>query len=160
MTFPRSEGQIPFYYNHKPTSLHRYVDEQDTPLYPFGHGLSYTTFQYSGLKITPATIRPNGTTDVQVTITNTGAVAGAEIAQLYVTDVVSSVTTPGIALKGFSRVVLQPGESRVVHFHLGHDELALWNREMKHVVEPGEFKVMAGASSADIRLTDSLLVKP
>lgn len=160
MTFPRSEGQIPFYYNHKPTSLHRYVDEKDTPLFPFGHGLSYTTFQYSHLKVIPAAIRPNGTADVQVTISNTGSVAGAEIAQLYVTDLVSSVTTPGIALKGFSRVLLAPGESRVVHFRLGYDELALWNRDMKWVVEPGEFKVMAGASSADIRLTDSLMVKP
>lgn len=160
ITFPRSEGQIPFYYNHKPTSLHRYVDEKNTPLFPFGLGLSYTTFQYSGLKITPATIRPNGTADVQVTITNTGSVAGAEIAQLYVTDLVSSVTTPGIALKGFARVLLAPGESRVVHYRLGPDELSLWNRKMKRVVEPGEFKIMAGASSADIRLTDSLLVKP
>jgi beta-glucosidase len=160
MTFPRSEGQIPFYYNHKPTSLHRYVDEKNTPLFPFGLGLSYTTFQYSGLKITPATIRRDGTADVQVTITNTGSVSGAEIAQLYVTDLVSSVTTPGIALKGFARVMLAPGESRVVHYRLGPDELSLWNRKMKRVVEPGEFKIMAGASSADIRLTDSLLVKP
>ena len=160
MTFPRAEGQIPFYYNHKPTSLHRYVDEKDTPLFPFGHGLSYTNFQYSGLKITPTAIRPGGAADVQVTITNAGSAAGAEIAQLYVTDLVSSVTTPGIALKGFSRVMLEPGESRTVHFRLGPDELALWNREMKRVVEPGEFKIMAGSSSADIRLTDSLLVKP
>lgn len=160
ITFPRAEGQIPFYYNHKPTSLHRYVDEKDTPLFPFGLGLSYTTFQYSGLKVTPATIRRDGTADVKVTITNTGTVAGAEIAQLYVTDLVSSVTTPGIALKGFARVMLAPGESRVVHYRLGPDELALWNRKMKKVVEPGEFKIMAGASSADIRLTDSLLVKP
>lgn len=160
ITFPRAEGQIPFYYNHKPTSLHRYVDEKDTPLFPFGLGLSYTTFQYSGLKVTPATIRRDGTADVKVTITNTGTVAGAEIAQLYVTDLVSSVTTPGIALKGFARVMLAPGESRVVHYRLGPGELALWNRKMKKVVEPGEFKIMAGASSADIRLTDSLLVKP
>jgi beta-glucosidase len=160
MTFPRAEGQIPFYYNHKPTSLHRYVDERDTPLFSFGHGLSYTNFQYSGLKISPRAISPDGTADVQVTITNTGSAAGAEIAQLYVTDLISSVTTPGIALKGFSRVMLEPGENRTVHFRLGPDELALWNREMKRVVEPGEFKIMAGASSADIRLTDSLLVKP
>lgn len=160
MTFPRSEGQIPFYYNHKPTSLHRYVDEKDTPLFCFGQGLSYTSFRYSGLKVTPAVVRPDGTADVQVTITNTGAVAGAEIAQLYVRDVVSSVTTPGLALKGFSHVVLNPGESKTVHFRLGFDELSLWNREMKRVVEPGVFRLMAGASSADIRLTDSLQVKP
>lgn len=160
MTFPRSEGQIPFYYDHKPTSLHRYVDEKDTPLFPFGYGLSYTNFGYSGIKITPAAMRPDETADVQVTITNNGSTAGAEIAQLYVTDLVSSVTTPGIALKGFSRVMLKPGESQTVHFRLGFDELALWNRAMKRVVEPGEFRIMAGASSADIRLTASLTVKP
>ena len=160
MTFPRSEGQIPFYYNHKPTSLHRYVDEKDTPLFPFGHGLSYTNFQYSGLKVSPAVIPTNGVADVQVTITNTGSVAGSEVAQLYVRDLVSSVTTPGIALKGFARVMLNPGESKTVHFSLGPDALSLWNREMKRVVEPGDFKIMLGSSSADIRLTDSLTVKP
>ncbi|HWB94306.1 MAG TPA: glycoside hydrolase family 3 N-terminal domain-containing protein [Puia sp.] len=160
MTFPRSEGQIPFYYNHKPTSLHRYVDEKNTPLFVFGHGLSYTTFKYSGLRVSPAVIRPNGVADVQVTITNTGSVSGAEIAQLYVRDLVSSVTTPGIALKGFSRVMLNPGESKTVHFSVGPDALSLWNRQMKRVVEPGEFKIMVGSSSADIRLTDSLTVKP
>ena len=159
MTFPRSEGQIPFYYNHKPTSLHRYVDEQDTPLYPFGHGLSYTQFRYSALQVSPKTIAPDATADIQLTVTNTGAVGGAEVAQLYVQDMVSSVTTPQLALKSFGRVYLAPGESRVLHFRLGPDQLALWNREMKRVVEPGEFKIMAGSSSADIRLTDSLWVK-
>jgi beta-glucosidase len=160
MTFPRSEGQIPFYYDHKPTSGHRYVDEADTPLFCFGHGLSYTQFRYSGLTVSPASIRSGASADVAVTLTNTGAVAGAEIAQLYVRDVVASVTTPLLALKGFSRVTLNPGESRTVHFTLGPDALAVWNREMKRVVEPGEFKLMAGSSSTDIRLTDSLLVKP
>lgn len=159
MTFPRSEGQIPFYYNHKPTSGHRYVDEANTPLYPFGHGLSYTRFEYSGLKISPAVIHVGQTADVQVTVTNNGAVRGTEVAQLYLRDVVSSVTTPGLSLKGFGRVDLQPGESRVVHFKVGPDQMALWNRQMRRVVEPGEFKVMVGSSSADIRLTDSLWVR-
>jgi len=159
MTFPRSEGQIPFYYNHKPTSGHRYVDEASTPLYPFGHGLSYTRFDYSDLKIVPATIGIGQMAEVQVTVTNSGSVEGTEVAQLYLRDVVSSVTTPGLSLKGFGRVELRPGESRVVHFTLGPDQLALWNREMQHVVEPGEFKVMVGSSSADIRLTDSLWVR-
>ena len=160
MTFPRSEGQIPFYYDHKPTSGHRYVDEADTPLFGFGHGLSYTQFRYSGLTVTPASIRPGAGADVAVTLTNTGAVAGAEIAQLYIRDVVASVTTPLLALKGFSRVALDPGESRTIHFTVGPDALAVWNREMKRVVEPGEFKLMVGSSAADIRQTDSLLVKP
>ena len=160
MTFPRSEGQIPFYYDHKPTSLHRYVDEQDTPLFVFGHGLSYTQFSYSGLTVSPKSIRPGASADVAVTITNTGALAGAEVAQLYVRDLVGSVTTPLLALKGFSRVNLGPGEARTIHFSIGPDALALWNREMKRVVEPGEFKLMIGSSSTDIRLTDSLFVKP
>ena len=136
------------------------MDEADTPLFGFGHGLSYTQFRYSGLTVTPASIRPGAGADVAVTLTNTGAVAGAEIAQLYVRDVVASVTTPLLALKGFSRVALDPGESRTIHFTVGPDVLAVWNREMKRVVEPGEFKLMVGSSAADIRLTDSLLVKP
>ncbi|HXB33732.1 MAG TPA: glycoside hydrolase family 3 N-terminal domain-containing protein, partial [Puia sp.] len=158
MTFPRSEGQIPLYYNHKPSSLHRYVDEQDTPLFPFGYGLSYTQFGYSDLKVTPVTIPAGSSADVQVTVSNTGDVAGAEVAQLYICEHVSSVTTPGLALKAFGRVTLNPGESRTLHFRLGPDQLALWNREMKRVVEPGEFDIMVGGSSTDIRLKDILRV--
>jgi len=160
MTFPRSEGQIPFYYNHKPSSGHRYVDEKDTPLFPFGYGLSYTHFGYSDLKVTPANLPVGASADIRVTVTNAGSVAGAEVAQLYIRDLVSSVTTPQLALKGFGRVMLNPGESRTIHFRLGPDQLALWNREMKRVVEPGEFKIMVGSSSTDIRLTDSLRVIP
>jgi len=160
MTFPRSEGQIPFYYDHKPSSGHRYVDEKDSPLFPFGFGLSYTNFNYSDLKVTPAAIPAGGTADIQVTVTNTGGTAGAEVAQLYVRERVSSVTTPQLALKGFGRVMLNPGESHTLHFRLGPDQLALWNRDMKKVVEPGEFSIMVGSSSADIRLNDSLRVIP
>jgi beta-glucosidase len=160
MTFPRSEGQIPLYYNHKPSSLHRYVDEKDTPLFPFGYGLSYTHFEYSDLKVTPATIPAGASADVAITVSNAGAVAGAEVAQLYVRELVSSVTTPQLALKGFGRVMLNPGESRILHFRLGPDQLALWNREMRRVVEPGEFDIMVGSSSTDIRLTGSLRVIP
>jgi beta-glucosidase len=158
MTFPRSEGQIPFYYNYKPSSIHRYVDEKDTPLFPFGHGLSYTHFDYSGLKVTPEVVPTNRTADVEVTVTNSGRMAGVEVVQLYVHQRVSSVTTPQLALKGFGRVMLNPGESRALHFRLGPGQLALWNREMKRVVEPGMFNIMVGSSSADIRLTDSLRV--
>jgi len=173
MTFPRSEGQIPFYYDHKPTSNHRYVDEKDTPLFPFGHGLSYTHFGYSDLRITPGPTTAAGpsrpgqpisqsnktTFNVEVTITNTGSVAGDAITQLYIRDEVSSVTTAIIALKGFARTRLEPGEQKTLHFRLGPDQLALWNTAMHHVVEPGQFKVMIGASSADIRLTTTLRVK-
>jgi beta-glucosidase len=158
MTFPRSVGQIPYYYNHKPTSKHNYVDEKNSPLFPFGHGLSYTRFEYSGLQVSPSKIPVNGQATVRVTVSNRGAMAGAEIVQLYLRDVIGSVTTPQMALKGFGRVNLQPGESQTLKFRIGPEHLSLWNREMKRVVEPGEFKIMVGSSSADIRLTDSLWV--
>lgn len=158
ITFPRSVGQIPFYYDHKPTSRHGYVDEKNTPLFPFGRGLSYTTFKYSDLQISPSTIPVNGSAKVTVKITNAGKVEGTEVAQLYIRDVVSSVTTPVIALKGFNRISLKPGETGEVTFEVGPEQLSLWNREMKRVVEPGEFKVMVGSSSADIRLQRSLMV--
>ena len=158
ITFPRSVGQIPFYYNHKPTSYHKYVDEKDTPLFSFGHGLSYTTFKYDDIKLSSTKVAINKDVKVSVKITNSGSVAGTEVAQLYIRDVVSTVTTPVMSLKGFQRVSLNPGESRVVEFTLKSAELALWNREMKHVVEPGEFKVMVGSSSADIRQQGSFWV--
>jgi beta-glucosidase len=159
ITFPRSVGQLPFYYNHKPTSRHHYVDEMDTPLFPFGLGLSYTTFQYADMSITPAKIPVNGTATVSVKITNTGRTEGAEVVQLYLRDVVSSVTTPVMALKGFNRITLKPGESGVVRFKISSEHLSLWNRAMKQVVEPGEFKVMVGSSSADIRQNGNLWVR-
>ncbi|MDP4285329.1 MAG: glycoside hydrolase family 3 N-terminal domain-containing protein [Bacteroidota bacterium] len=158
VTFPRSVGQIPYYYDHKPASFHRYIDEAKTPLFAFGHGLSYTTFHYSDLKISPSNIQVNGKTTVSVKIENTGKVEGTEVVQLYVRDRVSSVTTPVLALKGFSRITLKPGESGIVHFELGHDALSLWNREMKRVVEPGMFSVKVGSSSDDIRLQGKLTV--
>jgi beta-glucosidase len=158
ITFPRSVGQIPFYYNHKPTSYHRYVDEQSTPLFAFGHGLSYTTFNYSDLHISPAIIPINGTAEVTVRIKNSGNAEGTEVAQLYVRDEVSSVTTPILALKGFNRINLKPGESGIIKFKIGPEHLSLWNRQMKRVVEPGMFKIMVGSASDDIRLNDSLKV--
>lgn len=159
ITFPRSVGQLPFYYDHKPTSSHHYVDEASTPLFPFGQGLSYTQFVYTDLKISPAQIPPGGTADVSCTISNTGEREGTEVAELYLRDVVSSVTTPEKALKGFARITLKPNESGTVHFTLSAEQLALWNREMKHVVEPGEFRIMVGSSSEDLRLKGSLWVK-
>ena len=158
MTFPRSMGQVPFYYYRKPTSRHVYVDEARTPLFPFGHGLSYTSFAYSDLKITPEKISPDGTAEVTVKITNTGKIEGTEVAQLYIRDVIGSVTTAIKALKGFSRITLKPGESGTVSFKITPEQLSLWNREMKQVVEPGEFKIMLGSSSEDIRQTASLWV--
>ncbi len=158
ITFPRSMGQLPFYYNHKPTSRHVYVDEANTPLFPFGLGLSYTSFEYTDLQIAPAKIPVSGTATISIRIKNTGKVEGTEVVQLYVRDEISSVTTPVISLKGFNRITLKPEESGTVNFELGPEQLSLWNREMKRVVEPGEFKIMAGSSSEDIRQTGSLWV--
>ena len=159
MTFPRSTGQIPYYYNHKPTSRHVYVDQDTSALFPFGQGLSYTTFAYSGLTISPESIPANGSVNVSLTVKNTGKMEGTEVVQLYIRDVISSVTTPVKSLKGFSRISLKPGESGKVQFKLNTEELKIWNRQMKHVVEPGEFKVMIGSSSEDIRLRGSFWVK-
>jgi beta-glucosidase len=159
MSFPRSVGQIPYYYDHKPTSRHVYVDQDTSALFPFGHGLSYTTFEYSDLKISQKQIPINGSVSVSVTIKNTGKVVGEEVAQLYLRDVIASITTPVKSLKGFKRISLKPGESGIVQFKIDNKELTLWNRQMKQVVEPGEFKVMVGSSSEDIRLRGSFWVK-
>jgi len=160
VTFPRSNGQIPFYYSHKPTSYHRYVDEKDTPLFPFGYGLSYTSFQYSALQLPKAPVGPNADVEIKLNVTNTGKVFGNEVVQLYIRDVISSVTTPEKALKSFARVGLQPGETKEVIFRLNaKDALSIWNRQMQYVVEPGEFKIMIGSSSDDIRLNGSFEVK-
>jgi len=159
MTFPRSVGQLPYYYDHKPTSRHIYTDQDTSALFPFGYGLSYTTFRYSALTISQKSIPVNGFENITLSIKNTGKVEGTEVVQLYVRDVIASVTTPVKALKGFKRISLKPGESGTVNFKLDSKELMLWNREMKQVVEPGEFKVMVGSSSEDIRARGSFYVK-
>jgi len=154
-TFPRSVGQIPLYYNHKNTGrptgpdkyTSKYTDLPVTPLFPFGHGLSYTTFGYSDLRLSAPRIAPAGTLRVSVTVTNTGAREGAEVVQLYVHDEVARVTRPVRALAGFRRVSLKPGEARTVDFQLTSKELGLYNRDMKFVVEPGKFRVFVGGSS-------------
>jgi len=154
-TFPRSVGQIPLYYNHKNTGrptgsdkyTSKYIDLPVTPLFPFGHGLSYTTFGYSDLRLSTPSITPAGTLRVSVTVTNTGTREGAEVVQLYVHDEVASVTRPVRALAGFRRISLKPGEARTVDFRLTSKELGLYNRNMKFVVEPGKFRVFVGGSS-------------
>ncbi len=154
-TFPRSVGQIPLYYNHKNTGrptgpdkyTSKYIDLPVTPLFPFGHGLSYTTFGYSDLRLGAPRITPTGTQRVSVTVTNTGMREGAEVVQLYVHDEVASVTRPVRALAGFRRVSLKPGEARTLDFQLTSKELGLYNKDMKFVVEPGKFRVFVGGSS-------------
>lgn len=160
ITFPVAEGQLPLYYNHKPTGRgDDYVDLTGHPLFPFGFGLSYTTFEYSDLSIEPATVAPGARARVRLRVRNSGEVAGAEVVQLYVRDVLASVAQPVMALKGFRRLHLAPGESREITFELGPDELSLWNAQMARVVEPGAFRVMVGASSKDIRLRGELIVR-
>jgi beta-glucosidase len=158
ISFPKSVGQLPIYYNRKPSANRSYVDMDSQPLFPFGYGLSYTTFEYSNLEIEPRQGSIKDTILVSVTINNTGNREGVEVVQLYLNDVISSVTTPVLALKGFARVSLNPGEQKNIRFRLFEDQLALWNRDMKRVVEPGEFKVMVGGSSEDIRLKGSFFL--
>jgi beta-glucosidase len=160
VTFPVAEGQVPLYYNHKPTGRgDDYVDLTGQPLFPFGFGLSYTTFEYSALRIEPAAIGPSDSAVVRLTLRNAGSRAGDEVVQLYLRDVLASVARPVMELKGFQRLHLAPGESREVVFTLGPRHLRLLDQEMRWVVEPGSFRVMIGSSSKDIRLRGHLLVR-
>jgi beta-glucosidase len=153
VTVPRTVGQIPFNFPTKPNA--QWEGEKtrvNGALYYFGHGLSYTTFAYSNLRVTPLVQNPRGDVAVSVDVKNSGARAGDEVVQLYTRDLVSSVTTYEKNLRGFERIRLLPGETKTVNFVLRPDDLALWDRSMRFVVEPGKFKVMVGASSEDIRL--------
>lgn len=167
VTFPKSVGQIPFNFPHKPNSQidggrttgpNGNMSRVNGALYPFGYGLSYTTFEYSDITVQPAVITANQNVTVKCKITNTGKRAGEEVAQLYVRDVLSSVTTYEKNLCGFERVALEPGETKEVTFTLHPRELQLYNKENQWVVEPGDFKIMVGASSEDIRLNERITV--
>ncbi len=147
ISFPRSVGQLPLYYNRKPTARRGYLFANKEPLFPFGFGLSYTTFAYSNVKVSPATIGRTDKATVSVTISNTGKRAGDEIVQLYIRDLVSSVTRPIMELKDFKRIALAPGESRTVEFVITPEKLSFLDLNMKSVVEPGWFDVMVGTSS-------------
>ncbi|MEJ5229832.1 MAG: glycoside hydrolase family 3 N-terminal domain-containing protein [Pseudothermotoga sp.] len=156
ITFPRSAGQIPVYHDVKPSGgrshWHKdYVDEQVEPLFCFGHGLSYTTFEFSNLTIEPQQIPVAGQVRIKVDVKNTGKIEGDEVVQLYLTREHASVTRPVKELKGFKRVTLEPSETKTVIFTVHTDILAYYNRDMKLVVEPGKFKVMVGNSSCDIK---------
>jgi beta-glucosidase len=148
ITIPRSVGQLPVYYNHKPSARRGYLWSDNQPLYPFGHGGSYTSFGYARLAVTPARIAPDGHATVSVEVSNTGRRAGDEVVQLYLRDRESSVTRPVAELAGFERVSLTPGETRTVRFEIGPAALALLDRQMRRVVEPGLFDLMVGGSSA------------
>lgn len=156
VTIPRSEGQIPIYYSKG--KQRDYMDMPGSPLYAFGHGLSYTDFEYSDLKISKPDISSDPVVTVSCRVTNTGNREGAEVVQLYLRDLLASVSQPEMLLKGFRRVELRPGESVEVTFPLSFEELSIYDNKLQQVVEPGEFKVMVGASSADIRLRGSFEV--
>ncbi len=150
VSFPRSAGQLPIYYNKKPSARRGYLFSTTEPLFPFGFGLSYTTFKYSNLQITKPKINADEETSVTVDITNTGKVRGDEIAQMYIRDEISSVTRPVKELKDFARISIEPGATRKVTFTITPAKLQFYNREMKRVVEPGSFQVMVGGSSVDL----------
>lgn len=159
VTFPKSVGQIPFAFPFKPGSDSDGIVRVAHALYPFGHGLSYTGFDYSGLRISRSAEGPGATTTVSCNVTNTGDRKGDEVVQLYLRDDVSSVSTYVKTLRGFERITLEPGETREVTFTLTPEDLGLLNKDMHFVVEPGTFTVMVGASSDDIRLTGNFEVR-
>jgi beta-glucosidase len=157
LSVPRSVGHVPVFYNHKPSARgyyrkpgspeapgRDYVFSESTPRFEFGHGLSYTTFRYTNLRLSPRKIRPGGRVSVSVDVANSGKLAGKEVVQLYVNDVVSSVTTPVKALKRFEKVSLKPGERKTVSFVLTPADLELLDENMNRVVEPGAFEVIVG----------------
>ena len=151
VTIARDPGQLPVFYNRKPSSRRGYIDDVTTPLYPFGFGLSYTRFEVSAPRLDQARIGTAGGTRVHVDVRNTGARAGDEVVQLYIRDDVSSVTRPLLELKGFRRITLAPGESRTVTFDIKPSDLWFYDADMRRVVEPGTFTIFAGPNSVDLK---------
>jgi beta-glucosidase len=159
-TFPRSVGQIPIYYNHKNTGRpydvnapakfkSDYIDITNDPLYPFGYGLSYTTFNYSDVKLSKKTLKGNETLNATVTVTNTGKYAGEEVVQLYISDPVASISRSVKELKNYQKIALQPGESKEVTFTITTNDLKFYNNQLVYDWEPGEFIVQIGTNSND-----------
>jgi beta-glucosidase len=160
ITFPRHVGQLPIFYNQKPSGgksnwYTDYVTAQAKPLFPFGHGLSYTTFEYSALALSRERATSGETIDINIKVENTGSAMGDEVVQLYICDEYACSPRPIKELKGFVRLTLQPGETRCVTFHLAVDQLAFYDGNLDLVVESGRTQVMVGSSSEDIRLRDS-----
>ncbi len=171
-TFPRSVGQIPIYYSHKNTGRplgnsegkfekfrSNYIDERNEPLYPFGYGLSYTSFKYDNLKLSSERLEENGTLEVSVTIQNTGNYDGKEVVQLYIRDLVGSITRPVKQLKGFQKIELKKGETKTVIFKLTVEDLKFYNYDLEFVAEPGEFEIFVGTNSEETLKSKFELVK-
>ncbi len=170
-TFPQNTGQIPMHYNHKNTGRplaegqwfskfrSNYLDVSNDPLYPFGFGLSYTNFSYSDITLSSNTMKPDGKIEVSVSVTNTGNYDGKEVVQLYIRDLVGSVTRPVKELKDFSKVFIKKGETKKVSFTIDIEDLKFYNYELKHVAEPGEFKVFVGGNSRDVKEASFVLTE-
>jgi beta-glucosidase len=154
VTFPRAAGQLPDFYDHKPSRNRSYEFVDNSPLFPFGFGLSYTTFRFDNLHISPPKIKPSETTTVSVDITNRGGRAGDEVAELYIHQRIASVTQPVMALRAFRRVSLEPGQKTTVEFRLTPDDLSIYDENMRWVVEPGTFDILVGSSSTDTQHTE------
>ena len=161
MTFPRSVGQVPIHYNHLNTGRPQqnfgqmwtsgYLDQPSTPAYPFGFGLSYTKFSYSKISMSKSAYKRGETVDVSVTVTNTGDVAGEEVVQLYIRDMSADISRPVKELKGFQKIRLEKGQSKIVSFRLSEKDLSYWNRDLKFKADPGTFKVFVGGNSRDVQ---------
>jgi len=159
ITFPINEAQLPLVYNHKPTGRgDDYYNLTGLPLFPFGYGLSYTSFEYSSIQLDKNSIDRNESAILTFTVKNIGSREGDEVVQLYIHDVLSSVSRPVMELKGFQRIHLQPGETKSIQFTITPELLSMLNIDLKKVVEPGDFRIMIGASSRDIRLKTTLRV--
>jgi beta-glucosidase len=156
ISFPKDQGQLPVYYSKKPSSHRSYVDGNGEPLFPFGYGLSYSSFEYKNLTVQPEKPMVTDFVTVSLDVKNTSARDGSEVIQLYLNDVVSSVATPEKELKGFAKVFIKAGETKTVTMTLTPEHFSLINKEMKRTVEPGEFEIMIGASSSDIRLKQTI----
>ena len=157
ITIPRSAGHVPAYYNHKPAARRGYLFDEVSPLFAFGYGLSYTTFEFGRPRLKKRTIRSTESTVLRVDVTNTGKVPGDEVVQMYIRDKVSSVTRPVKELKGFERITLDPGQTKTVSLDITPAHLSFYDIRMKYVVEPGEFEIMIGNSSRDRDLQKLIL---
>lgn len=170
-TFPQNIGQIPLYYNHKNTGRpladgqwfqkfrSNYLDVSNDPLYPFGFGLSYTNFSYSNITLSKVSFKPGEKITATVTVTNTGSITGKEVVQLYIRDMVGSITRPVKELKGFQKIELKAGESKIVSFNISAEDLKFYNSDLKYVAEPGDFKLFIGTNSRDVKEVDFKLLQ-